>query len=270
MIEPAALHPWKLNLKLAGSDLQVTGLGINSRWTTNLQIGGLADAAALHRPRRPRPGQLRLRRTHLPPRPRSHPLPRRKPARPVARHPCRRRGPGPRRHRHGRRDRPQARDHLRQHRRRCRRTSSCRASCSAPRSPTCRRPKRSSSPRPSPRSSRATAASIRSTRFAARSASIGCAIVPADVATGQKTAIGAGKYITRKLFVEVVTDGAGLFGDAGRISDDALALAAVDRLDHRPLERERAGEQGLLDGGPIWSWLNVAPFRSRMQRAGSR
>ena len=34
-------------------------------------------------------------------------------------------------------------------------------------------------------------------------------IVPADVATGQKTAIGAGKYITRKLYVEVVTDGAG-------------------------------------------------------------
>jgi translocation and assembly module TamB len=43
VIEPAALHPWHLNLKLAGSDLQVTGLGINSRWTTNLQIGGLAD-----------------------------------------------------------------------------------------------------------------------------------------------------------------------------------------------------------------------------------
>jgi translocation and assembly module TamB len=43
VIEPAQLHPWKLNLKLAGSDLQVTGLGISSRWTTNLQIGGLAD-----------------------------------------------------------------------------------------------------------------------------------------------------------------------------------------------------------------------------------
>jgi translocation and assembly module TamB len=43
VIEPAALHPWKLNLKLAGSELQVTGLGINSRWTTNLRIGGLAD-----------------------------------------------------------------------------------------------------------------------------------------------------------------------------------------------------------------------------------
>src|SRR5205807_3657784 len=34
-------------------------------------------------------------------------------------------------------------------------------------------------------------------------------VVPADVATGQKTAIGAGKYITRKMFVEVVTDGQG-------------------------------------------------------------
>ena len=34
-------------------------------------------------------------------------------------------------------------------------------------------------------------------------------IVPADVATGQKTAISAGKYIGRKLFVEVITDGQG-------------------------------------------------------------
>jgi translocation and assembly module TamB len=34
-------------------------------------------------------------------------------------------------------------------------------------------------------------------------------IVPADVATGQKTAISAGKYIGRKLLVEVVTDGQG-------------------------------------------------------------
>jgi translocation and assembly module TamB len=38
------LHPWKLNLKVAGSDLRVTGLGINSRWTTALSIGGVADA----------------------------------------------------------------------------------------------------------------------------------------------------------------------------------------------------------------------------------
>ena len=34
-------------------------------------------------------------------------------------------------------------------------------------------------------------------------------IVPADVATGQKTALSAGKYIGRKLFVEVITDGQG-------------------------------------------------------------
>ena len=43
IIEPSNLHPWKLNLKLAGSNVRVTGLGIDSRWTTNLQVGGLAD-----------------------------------------------------------------------------------------------------------------------------------------------------------------------------------------------------------------------------------
>jgi translocation and assembly module TamB len=43
VIRPADLHPWKLNLKLAGSNVRVTGLGIDSRWTTNLQVGGFAD-----------------------------------------------------------------------------------------------------------------------------------------------------------------------------------------------------------------------------------
>ena len=38
------LHPWKLALKVAGGDLQVIGLGINSRWTTDLNVGGFADA----------------------------------------------------------------------------------------------------------------------------------------------------------------------------------------------------------------------------------
>ena len=38
------MHRWKLDLKVAGSDLNVTGLGINSQWSTNLQIGGFADA----------------------------------------------------------------------------------------------------------------------------------------------------------------------------------------------------------------------------------
>jgi translocation and assembly module TamB len=44
VIEPAAVHHWNLDLKVAGGDLNVTGLGINSRWRTNLQIGGYADA----------------------------------------------------------------------------------------------------------------------------------------------------------------------------------------------------------------------------------
>jgi translocation and assembly module TamB len=44
VIEVQDLHPWKLNLKVAGNDLRVTGLGINSRWTTDLTIGGFADA----------------------------------------------------------------------------------------------------------------------------------------------------------------------------------------------------------------------------------
>jgi len=43
VIEVQDLHPWKLNLKVAGNDLRVTGLGINSRWTTDLSIGGFAD-----------------------------------------------------------------------------------------------------------------------------------------------------------------------------------------------------------------------------------
>jgi translocation and assembly module TamB len=43
VIEPQQLHPWKLALKVKGSDLRVVGLGIDSRWTTDLNIGGLAD-----------------------------------------------------------------------------------------------------------------------------------------------------------------------------------------------------------------------------------
>ena len=43
VIEPQKLHPWKLNLKIAGNDVRVTGLGIDSQWTTNLQVAGFAD-----------------------------------------------------------------------------------------------------------------------------------------------------------------------------------------------------------------------------------
>jgi len=44
VIEVQDLHPWKLDMKVAGSNLNVTGLGISSRWTTDLSVGGYADA----------------------------------------------------------------------------------------------------------------------------------------------------------------------------------------------------------------------------------
>jgi len=43
IIETAKVHRWKLDLKVAGHELSVTGLGINSQWSTNLDIGGFAD-----------------------------------------------------------------------------------------------------------------------------------------------------------------------------------------------------------------------------------
>jgi len=43
VIEVQDLHPWKLDMRVAGSDLRVTGLGISSRWTTNVKVGGYAD-----------------------------------------------------------------------------------------------------------------------------------------------------------------------------------------------------------------------------------
>jgi translocation and assembly module TamB len=44
VIEIAQLHPWRLDLDVAGRDLDVRGLGIDSKWTTQLAIGGTADA----------------------------------------------------------------------------------------------------------------------------------------------------------------------------------------------------------------------------------
>ncbi len=46
VIEPAQLHPWKLDLDVAGGNLQVRGLGIRSTWTTDLHVGGFADSPA--------------------------------------------------------------------------------------------------------------------------------------------------------------------------------------------------------------------------------
>ena len=47
VIETADLHPWKLDLKVAGGEVKVRGLGIDSVWTTSLDVGGTADAPRL-------------------------------------------------------------------------------------------------------------------------------------------------------------------------------------------------------------------------------
>ena len=46
-IEPADLKPWALDMTVRGRDLQVSGLGIDSRWSTDLKVGGTADAPRL-------------------------------------------------------------------------------------------------------------------------------------------------------------------------------------------------------------------------------
>jgi translocation and assembly module TamB len=46
VIETEDLHPWKLDIDLAGGNLQVRGLGIRSTWTTDIHVGGAADAPA--------------------------------------------------------------------------------------------------------------------------------------------------------------------------------------------------------------------------------
>jgi translocation and assembly module TamB len=44
VIEVADLQPWRLDLKVVGGNVRVRGLGIDSIWTTNLQVGGTADS----------------------------------------------------------------------------------------------------------------------------------------------------------------------------------------------------------------------------------
>ena len=46
VIEPEDLRPWRLNVDLAGGNLEVRGLGIRSTWRTDLKIGGTADSPA--------------------------------------------------------------------------------------------------------------------------------------------------------------------------------------------------------------------------------
>ncbi len=47
VIEVAQLEPWRLDFTVKGSDLAVTGLGIDSRWSTDLKVGGRADAPTM-------------------------------------------------------------------------------------------------------------------------------------------------------------------------------------------------------------------------------
>ena len=46
-IEIAQLQPWRLDFRVRGNDLEVTGLGIDSRWSTDLRVGGRADAPTM-------------------------------------------------------------------------------------------------------------------------------------------------------------------------------------------------------------------------------
>jgi translocation and assembly module TamB len=208
VIEPEALHPWKLDLKIAGGNLQVTGLGINSRWSTDLQIGGLADAprftghADLVQGNYDFAGRIfRLDRGVI-----------------------RFRGESP--------PDPLLDIHAEAAVQGLDASVSVRGTGLKPEITFA-----SSPPLPEDELlsrilfgtsitnlSAPDALQLASAVAALRSGSgsldpinalrkaVGLdrlRIVPADVATGQKTAIGAGKYITRKLYVEVVTDGAG-------------------------------------------------------------
>ncbi|WP_395622320.1 translocation/assembly module TamB domain-containing protein [Sphingomonas daechungensis] len=44
VIEIAALHPWRLDFDVSGGEVKVRGLGIDSIWSTNLHVTGTADA----------------------------------------------------------------------------------------------------------------------------------------------------------------------------------------------------------------------------------
>ena len=208
VIEPGALHPWKLNLKLAGGNLQVIGLGINSR-------GPPTSRSAGRRTRRASPAApTSSRAITISPGASSGstaaPSASAAKARPIrcstsTRRPtCRgsaHRSPSPAPASSPRSPSPACR--------RCRRTSCCRrilfgtsiTNLSAPEA------LQLASAVAALQSGSGSLDPINALRKA-----IGLdrlRIVPADVTTGQKTAIGAGKYIGRKLFVEVITDGQG-------------------------------------------------------------
>jgi hypothetical protein len=103
------------------------------------------------------------------------------------------------------------------------------------------------------------------------------------VTTGQGTALAAGKYITRKVFVEVLSDGAGY--SATRIEYQITRflsiLGTISTLGRTganvrvPRTTERASMRS-DDGGPGEAWFEyqrrVGGFRAMrsMPRAGAR
>ncbi|MEO7865685.1 MAG: translocation/assembly module TamB domain-containing protein, partial [Sphingomicrobium sp.] len=208
VIDVAELHPWKLDVALEGRDLAVTGLGINSRWSTNLQIGGQVDEprftgrAELVRGNYDFAGRnFRLERGIIrfsggsPPDPQLDILASAQvqglDASVIVR------GSGQRPEITFASNPPLPQDELLS--RILFGTSITNLSA------------------PEALQLAAAVASLQSGSggldpINARRKAIGLdrlRIVPADIATGQKTAIAAGKYITRKLFVEVITDGQG-------------------------------------------------------------
>ena len=265
VIQPAAVHHWNLELKLAGGDLTVTGLGINSRWSTNLQIGGYADAprftgrADLVQGNYDFAGRIfRLDRGIIRFQGESPPDPLLdihaeaavegidasvivqgtglKPEITFASSP------------------PLPQDELLS---RILFGTSI-TNLSAPEA------LQLASAVAALRSGKGSLDPINALRKAVGLDRL--RIVPADVATGQKTAIGAGKYITRKLYRGGGDGRRRLFGDAGRISDEPLAILAFDSLYDRPRKRHRAGQQGLLDEGPH----DTAPMFRKGRRAPKR
>ena len=208
MIAPAAVHHWNLELKVAGGNLTVTGLGMNSRWS---KICRLADMQTLlgSQDARSRPGQLRFRRAGFPARPRRDPIQGR--ARPIrsststpkqrskASTPaCSVQGTGLKPGNHIRKLAAAAPGRLLSQQVLF---GTSITNLSAPEA------LQLASAVAALRSGKGSLDPINALRRAVGLDRL--RIVSADVATGQKTAIGAGKYITRKLYVEVVTDGAG-------------------------------------------------------------
>ena len=248
VIETADLQPWRLDVKVAGGGLRVEGLGINSRWTTALQIGGTADSPRFTGRADLSQGNYRLRRAQLPPRPRDHPLQRREPAQPAARHPCRGAGPGARR-----------------------RESASKGTGLRPEITFTSTPPLPQDELLSRILFGTSITNLQRARGAAagvggRGAAIGLGQPRPDqrAAAGDRARPAADRLRRCRHRAEdrdrrgqvhhpqIVRRGdhrrPGLFRDPGRISDDALALDPVDGLDGRPGQRQRSGQQGLLEG----------------------